>query len=168
MLINKKRTFTNTPKGRIYFADLDIKDKEEILKNTKKDWKKLIELHFDAEGGIQANGGVRSWRELSDDYLVFKEESGLLLGILEASTPNLKERYIKSIHYNTKDFRIYMEFPDLVTGTKGRRNKNVTAAVHQPESGSAIISELGQIKRPIIKTGFITSFKNRIIEHFKT
>ncbi len=93
MLINVKRTYINTSSGRKYLSSLDDKARREILKNIQKDWKQLIKLHFQAEGGITSSNGIRNWRPLSDNYVIFKRESGLSTGILEASTPSLSSRY---------------------------------------------------------------------------
>lgn len=141
---------------------LNTQQKTEILKSVQKEWKDLIRLHFKLEGGITTTNSVKHWADLSDDYQTYKEGSGKSKKILQLSTPSLSTRYQKGIKYNVKEFSIVIIYPELVTGIIGRANPNfadgtpVTAIVHQ----------LGRIKRPLIKKGFTEIYKRELRKFF--
>lgn len=156
MLINFSRKLGPTIEGKKSLLKLDRPEREIILRDIKKEWKKLIDLHFEAESGITLRGKL-AWQPLTDDYEVRKHESGLLPGILESSTPTLAQRYKKSIHYNSKNFSIKIDFPKLVTGPSRPSSGYADAGVHQ----------LGHIKRPLVMAGFNKIAKDKIIQYLK-
>lgn len=163
-LISVNKILGPTIKGKKPFLTLTETDKKNILNNIKKDWRQLIRLHFQAEGGIKTNGGVSKWKPLSEKYKSWKENNEFSDNILELSKPTLSTRYQRSIYTNPKNFQIYITYPDLLYPKSKNNPQQVTAAVHQPQ-GRNEAPQPGQVKRPIIKQSFILAAKKRIREY---
>lgn len=155
ILLTSGKTVGPTIGGRKPFLLLSDNDKRNILNNIKKEWRYLIRLHFDAEGGITLSGGIRKWKPLSQKYKSWKENNEYSDNILELSKPTLSTRYQRGITSNVKNFQIYIPYPDLIYPKTKNNPQQVTAAVHQ----------LGRVKRPIIKSSFIRVARNKIRDY---
>lgn len=165
--INTK--YVNTPDGRKYIFRLDNKEKQSILRDIKKDWRELIRAHFESQGQITSDGKGRKWRPLSEKYVKFKNRKNLSSKILEASSPSLMRRYQDAIKYTSRDFRISISYPELITGSINRTAPPADAGVHQPErirQEDGTYKKLGQIKRPLVRKAFTDKAKKRLKEYF--
>lgn len=152
-LITVKRVLGPTIGRKKPLLSATNKDKENILKQIKADWRELLRLHFLAEGSISGSK-VTPWKSLTQQHLQYKDDNGFLTGILEMSTPTLLTRYQKNIKYSTKDFKIYIQYPVLQSGYRGT-NQQANAGVHQ----------LGRVKRRIFIKDFKESARNRTIKY---
>ncbi len=174
-LVKYKRSVGPTVNGIKRLLQLSTGEKGIILRSIQKEWKRVIKLSFDLQAGIGANNKPFYWRPLSDRYEQFKKRKGLSPNILEASSPSLSQRYQDAVKYSSKDFRIGIGIPLLVTGPNrvpvrpgSKQPERVDAGVHQFASGfkdSEGIGGFGQIKRRLIKKTFIDIAKKKTLEY---
>lgn len=155
-LITVKKTLGPTVGGKKILLGFTTEDKRVILNNIRKDWEKLIDLHFEYEGGI-SDGRVYPWKPLTAKHATYKELHGYPENILELSHPSLASRYKRGIRSNPNQFTIRMPYPDLIHGK--RKGIPVTAEIHQIGASNGIP------KRRIILKDFKASVNKNIINH---
>lgn len=150
--------------GKQPLSNLGDKGRIEILKNIQKKWKRLLQLHFEAEAGITQTDKQFKWKELSDDYFTDKVASGYSDGIMERRFPTLSQRYQDNVKFNSSTFNIYVEYPIV-----GEDREGITAEIHQtglPDRLDKKGNPNPLPRRPIIQSGFIKIAKEEIVKYF--